>query len=106
MSVRRTQSTGGSQQTENQMQFTQKKTGSKKVANIWILENGKKLKAVQVNIGISDNRFVELLSGDFKENDEVIVGMLGNGLAAGSTQGMNPFGPQRIMIGGGGGGRR
>jgi HlyD family secretion protein len=74
-----------------------------KTGRVWMLENGKKLKSVNVRTGINDNRFVEIVAGDLKEGDEVIIGAIGNNTASASTQQVNPFGPQRMMMGGGGG---
>ncbi len=86
--------------------WLQKKRAESKMAKVWILEGGKNLKSIALKIGLNDNRFVELLSEQLKEGDEVIVGTT-NGSTAMSSQMNNPFAPQRVMMGGGGGtGRR
>jgi HlyD family secretion protein len=84
---------------------TQKKRTENKKANVWILEGGKNLKSIALKIGLNDNRFVEILSENLKEGDEVIVGTM-NGATASNSQQNNPFGPQRVMMGGPGGGGR
>jgi HlyD family secretion protein len=83
--------------------WQQKKRAEGKMAKVWILEGGKNLKMISLKIGLNDNRFVELLGELLKEGDEVIVGTL-NGSTAMSSQQNNPFGPQRMMMGGPGGG--
>jgi HlyD family secretion protein len=50
-------------------------TGNKGPA-IWILENNKP-KQVKITNGISDGSFTEVLSGNIKEGQEVIMSMLG-----------------------------
>ncbi|HMM53861.1 MAG TPA: efflux RND transporter periplasmic adaptor subunit [Candidatus Desulfobacillus sp.] len=40
---------------------------------VHVLENGK-LKAVRVGVGITDSRFTEVLGGELKEGDKVVVG--------------------------------
>jgi hypothetical protein len=44
------------------------------------------------------------MTEDLKEGDEIIVGTLNGTIASGAQQ-SNPFGPQRMTMGGGGGGR-
>jgi len=73
---------------------------------LWFYEN-KQLRSVQVRLGISDSQFQEVLDGDVKENQEVVVNMV-TGLEPttrpGQQQGTgNPLmGPQRGGPGGGG----
>ena len=62
-----------------------------------LLNEGRKLQPKTIKIGLSDSRYVELVGDVFKENDEVIVGLLGNGFAASSQQ-SSPFAPQRMRI--------
>lgn len=73
---------------------------------IWILDEEKMPKSVSVQIGLNDNRYVELSSGDIKEGDEVIIGMTGGESSSMSPQQSNPFAPRMPGGGGGGGGRR
>jgi HlyD family secretion protein len=73
-----------------------------KTSTVWILENGRKPKPLKIKTGISDNRFVEVLSDELKPGDEVIVGST-NGSTTSAAQQTNPFGPQRMMGPGGGG---
>ncbi len=42
--------------------------------HVWVRE-GEKLKAVEIQIGVSDYQFTEVLSGDLKEGDEVVLGL-------------------------------
>ncbi len=76
----------------------------------WLYE-AKQLKSVNVRLGVSDGTFSELLDGDLKEGQEVVVNML-TGLEPVSRPGQpatgNPLmGPQRGGPGGqGGGGNR
>jgi len=83
------------QQAGNRMGSSDQKMNPVKTARIWVLDNGKHLKSINVTVGISDNRYVELIGGELRENDEVIVGTLGNGFA---SQGTSPFGPQRMRF--------
>ncbi|MBI4811475.1 MAG: efflux RND transporter periplasmic adaptor subunit [Ignavibacteriales bacterium] len=78
-----------------------------KMSRIWILVGGKEPKSIIICTGISDSRWVELVGEQLKEGDEVIVGTIGGNNVASDQQQVNPFGPQRMMImGGGGSGRR
>jgi HlyD family secretion protein len=74
----------------------------------WLYE-GKQLKSVPVRLGVSDGTYSELLEGDLKEGQEVVVNMV-TGLEPVTRPGQsgtgNPLmGPQRGGPGGGGGGR-
>jgi HlyD family secretion protein len=51
---------------------TKTQTQVRKGAGVWMLEAGKPVR-VQVSTGISDGNFTELLSGDLKEGQELIV---------------------------------
>lgn len=93
---------GGQQETEDQI--FHKRFARTKASKIWILEDGKTLKSINIRTGLNDSRFAEIITEELKEGDEVIVGTL-NGTVAMGAQQTNPFGPQRIMMGGGGGGR-
>jgi HlyD family secretion protein len=79
----------------------------------WLYEN-KQLKSVNLRLGVSDGTYSELLEGDLKEGQEVVVNMV-TGLEPVARPGQqgtsNPLmGPQRGGPGGpggrgGGGGR-
>ena len=56
---------------------------------VWVLENGRP-KAVNVVIGVTDGGFTELLRGDLREGQEIIVGM--NFAAKAAPSGMPRFG--------------
>ena len=80
----------------------QQGSGATKFARVWILSGGKDIIPVSVRTGISDNRYVEIFSGELKESDDVVIGMIASETANNAQQ--NPFGP-RPMMGGPGGGR-
>ena len=79
----------------------------------WLYEN-KQLRSVSLRLGVSDGTYSELIEGDLKEGQEVVVNML-TGLEPASRPGQTPasgnplMGPQRGGPGGpggrGGGGR-
>jgi hypothetical protein len=76
-----------------------------KPSKVWILQ-AKKLQLVKIMTGLSDNRFVEVISGNIKEGDEVIIGSTSNDVASTSNNQRSPFGPQQMSpMGGGRGGR-
>ena len=73
---------------------------------LWVYEN-KQLRSIPVRLGISDSQFQELLEGEIKEGQEVVVNMV-TGLEQNPRPGQqgtgNPLmGPQRGGPGGGGG---
>jgi HlyD family secretion protein len=75
----------------------------------WLYEN-KQLRSVQVRLGVSDSTYSELLEGDLKEGQELVLNMV-TGLEPvtrpGQTGTGNPLmGPQRGGPGGRGGGGR
>lgn len=67
-----------------------KKEGSQRV---YILSTENKPVPVPVKTGIADDRFVELISGNLKENDEVIVDQVVAGKKSGGMGG-GPMGPR------------
>lgn len=56
---------------------------------VWIPDGGRAPKPVAVRLGISDGTFTELLGGELKEGDTVIVGG-GTGAARAETKGTTP----------------
>jgi HlyD family secretion protein len=42
--------------------------------HVWV-QNGSKLRAVEVNTGLSDSRYTELVSGDLKKGDKLVIGI-------------------------------
>ncbi len=80
--------------------------GNKKMKStrVWISTASGELKPVQVKLGLNDNRFAEVLDGELKEGDEIIIGLSMPEMAAGGSQQSNPFAPR--MPGGGGRGVR
>jgi HlyD family secretion protein len=65
-------------------------TPEKKVPGIWISEKGQAMR-VPVSTGISDGSYTELVSGDLREGQEVIVESLVN------AQAPVPSGPPRMF---------
>jgi HlyD family secretion protein len=76
----------------------------KRPQTIYILGPDKKLKQVQVRTGISDGRYTEVVDGELKAGDDVVVG-----LATSKVEGPAAFGGGMggggARPGGGGGGR-
>jgi HlyD family secretion protein len=68
-------------------------TSGNKQAKIWILDQEQKPQPIPVQLGISDGSSVEIVSGDLKEGDLVIVGF-GNSVMLPNNQQVNPFAPQ------------
>ncbi|MEP0828030.1 MAG: efflux RND transporter periplasmic adaptor subunit [bacterium] len=68
-------------------------------ARLWILD-GVTPKAVPIVRGLQSTRYVEIVEGELKEGDEVIVGMEGAVASNAAVTGQNPFMPRF------GGGRR
>ena len=50
---------------------------------------------MEVQLGITDGSKTEVMSGDLKENDSVIIGMASGVTAQGQTGIANPFQPAR-----------
>ncbi len=46
--------------------------GAAPMGTVYVLENGQP-KPVRVSVGISDNRFTEIVGGEFKEGDSIVV---------------------------------
>ena len=65
---------------------------------VYILGPDKKPRPVDIRTGITDGRFTQIVSGDLKEGDQVVVG-----LATSKVEGPPPMGGQG---GPGGGGQR
>jgi HlyD family secretion protein len=77
--------------------------GRKQGQNIYILDADKKPKAVWIRTGITDGHYTQVVGGDLKEGDMVIVGLVTAKVEGPAAPGTNqgPFG----RPGGGGGGR-
>jgi HlyD family secretion protein len=61
-----------------------KDSAPRKTQGLWILDNDKP-RRVQVTVGISDGNFTEILSGDLKESDAVIIEAIGGAKKSGSA---------------------
>ncbi len=69
---------------------------------IYLLDASKKLKPVQVRTGISDGHYTQIVDGDVKAGDNIVVGLVTSKVDSAAPPGANR-GP---MGGPGGGGRR
>ena len=74
-----------------------------KIGRLWILDPSGNIKAVQVTLGLNDNRYVEVTGDLIKEGDEVVLSALGSESAQTANGQTNPFAPRGPMGGGGGG---
>ena len=76
----------------------------KRMQTVWILADPatKKLKPVQIRTGITDGHYTEVVSGDLKEGDIIIVGLATSKVEGNAPPGAGPMGGGR---GPGGGGR-
>ena len=63
-------------------------------SQIWILDDGR-LSGVAVKLGLSDEYFTEVLEGDVKEGESVVVGLGARDGSRRSQQGSGPFPQQR-----------
>ena len=72
-----------------------------KTATVYIFDADKKLKPIQIRTGITDGRYTQVVSGEVKPGDTVVVG-----LATSKVEGPPPMGGQGPGGGMGGGGRR
>jgi len=71
---------------------------------LWVMDSKGTLNPVPVRTGLSDGTSTEIVAGNVKPGDKVVLGVIDpNPTAQGPSQN-NPFAPQRM--GGGGGGRR
>ena len=61
-----------------------KDSAPRKTQSLWILDNDKP-RRVQITAGISDGNFTEILSGDLKEGDAVILEAVGGAKKTGSA---------------------
>jgi HlyD family secretion protein len=76
--------------------------GPGKTQTIYVLGADKKLEPVEIHTGISDGRFTQVLSGELKEGDTIVTGLVTSKVEGPPPMGgQGPGGP-----GGGGGGRR
>jgi HlyD family secretion protein len=53
--------------------LTDRKFAKKTVSHIWVVDKGK-LRQVSVKLGIGDDNFTEIMEGDVKEGQEVVIG--------------------------------
>jgi HlyD family secretion protein len=67
---------------------------SKKAGSVWVLKGGTSPNQVIVELGLNDNRYVEVLGGDLKEGDEVVLGVAASESGAAVGGQTNPFAPR------------
>jgi multidrug efflux pump subunit AcrA (membrane-fusion protein) len=68
---------------------------------VWVLDDTtKKLRPAQIRTGITDGRYTEVVAGDLKEGDNIVVG-----LVTSKVEGPGPPGSQSPMAPRGPGGR-
>jgi HlyD family secretion protein len=92
---------GISPEAAEKIQFPEPRTDIHRRATIWTLDKNNKLTQHNVTIGLTDGQYTEIVSGDLKDGDVVVIGQtIGAGSAKPATPAANPFG------GGGGGGPR
>jgi HlyD family secretion protein len=75
--------------------------GRRQAQTVWLLEPGNKLRPVEIRTGITDGHYTEVVSGDLKEGDNVIIG-----LATSKVEGPPPPGSSNPMVPRGGRGGR
>ena len=90
---------GGPGGAAGQLPAGRRRGGPAKGQTVYTLSAEKKPAPIEVRTGISDGRFTQVLSGNVKEGDSLIVGV-----ATSKVEGPPPMGGQGP--GGGGGGRR
>ena len=61
---------------------------------VFVLDAEGKPKAVQVQLGVTDGTFTEVLRGDLKDGQEVIIGTGGSGGAGQKNPGAPTTGPR------------
>ncbi|MEN6310315.1 MAG: hypothetical protein ABFD80_02120, partial [Acidobacteriota bacterium] len=68
-------------------------------SRVWLQDKDGKLRMVFIRAGITDNSYTEVLRGDLKEGDEVIIGKAGAGeTTTAATAGQRgPGGPMMFM---------
>jgi HlyD family secretion protein len=67
----------------------------KKPTTVWYLDETGKLAVTFIRAGVTDNSYTEVLRGDLKEGQEVILGELSAQAAESSSR---PGGPPMMMI--------
>ncbi|HUN65736.1 MAG TPA: efflux RND transporter periplasmic adaptor subunit [Bacteroidota bacterium] len=75
-----------------------------KMGRIWLVSATQQLKLVNVRLGLADNRYVEIISDDIKEGDDVAIGIVASESASSNGQ-TNPFQQRGMGPGPGGRGR-
>jgi HlyD family secretion protein len=76
----------------------------KRPQTVYILGADNKLKAVEIRIGITDGHYTQVLSGDLKEGDNIVVGLATSKVDSNPPPGAsNPMGGARPPGGGRGG---
>lgn len=79
--------------------------GQRQIVAVWVLTAAKTLESRIVRTGITDGRFTEIVAGDLKEGDIIVIGQSDAGANNNRTQTTTPFQQQRPAGAGGGRGR-
>jgi HlyD family secretion protein len=69
-----------------------KSASGQKTQTVWILDN-RQPRRVDVAAGISDGNFTEIVAGDLKEGDPVIIEVVSNSMKADGASAQRPGGP-------------
>ena len=68
----------------------------KRPTTVWYLDETGKLAATFIRAGVTDNSYTEVLRGDLKEGQEIILGEVSTQAASSAASG--PGGPPPMMI--------
>jgi HlyD family secretion protein len=78
----------------------------KRPQTVYLLDADNKIKAVEIRTGITDGHYTQVLSGDLKPGDSIIIGLATSKVDSNAPPGSNgPMGGARPGGGGGRGGR-
>jgi len=80
---------GESRQPSGQMSFMMQKKGKQPFSLVWIEDEKGKLQPVSIKTGVTDNSYTEVIWGDLKEGQEVIIGE-SSGKSQNSSSGPRP----------------
>lgn len=67
-------------------------------SRVWMMDEKGNLKVVFVRTGVTDNAYTEIISGNLKEGDEVIIGLMTASSSSSSSRPQTPPGGGMFMI--------
>ncbi|MDH7513204.1 MAG: efflux RND transporter periplasmic adaptor subunit [Clostridiales bacterium] len=73
-------------------------TGARRPSMVWLLEEKEKLSPVFIRPGVTDNTYTEVVRGDLKEGQLVIVGYETGGSSTSTSSSTSSRNPQRMMF--------